>query len=124
MRPLNKEAVVELTAKMSRLANEMADFSALLSHEQRELRAEGRAAKWTARKKLAVRVGSAAVMAPVKASRCVARGLMRVVLAPLGWGKRTPAVVDAIKPARKRRAKTAKPSVAEVVAVEVVAAVE
>jgi len=124
MRPMNKEAVLELTAKMSRLAGELKDFNALLSHEQRALRAEERAARWTARKKLAGRAASAAVMAPVKASRYVARGVMRVALAPLGWGKRTPAVVDAIKPARKRRAKTAKPSVAEVVAVEVVAAVE
>jgi hypothetical protein len=121
MRPINRDAVVELTAKMTKLADELRDFSALLSHEQRELRAEGRVARWAARKQLALRVGSAAAMAPVKASRYVARGVMRVALAPLGWIKRTSAGVGAVKPARKRRAKTAKPSVAEVA---VAAAVE
>lgn len=120
MRPINRDAVVELTAKMTKLADELHDFSALLSHEQHALRAEGRAARWAARKQLALRVGSAAAMAPVIASRYVARGVMKVALAPLGWIKRTPAVVgavDAVKPARKRRTRAAKP------VVEVVAAV-
>lgn len=114
MRPINKDAVVELSEKVSQLSAELHDFNALLSHEQRALHAEERAAAWSARKQLAVKsakfVGNTAYS--------VVRGACRVALYPF---KRSKAVdvsemsreQPKAKKTRTRRAKAIAPVVVE-----------
>jgi len=118
MRPLSKESVQELTKTVAKLSDELRGFNALLSHEQRALRAEERAEKWSARKALAVKgakiVGNTAYAA--------ARGAARLVLRPFRRGKK---VVDTVemardvptpkKPRRARKARAAAPAAVEVV---------
>ena len=116
MRPLSKESVQELTKTVAKLSDELRGFNALLSHEQRALRAEERAEKWSARKALAVKgakiVGNTAYAA--------ARGAARLVLRPFRRSKKVdvsemPRDVPTKKPRRARKAGSTAPAAVEVV---------
>ena len=114
MRPINKEAVVELTKTVAKLSDELHSFNALLAHEQHALRAEERAAKWEARKLFAVKAVAATVRAPLIVSRKVAHGLVTLALLPFKRGKQVDVSEMAREPKTKkprtRRAKAVVPA--------------
>ena len=116
MRPLSKESVQELSEKVAHLSSEMRTFNALLREEQRALCAEARAAKWSARKALAVK--GAKIVGTVAYS--TARGACKLVSWPFKRSKKAIDTADMArdvptpkKPRRTRRARAAAPAAIE-----------